>query len=34
MPVHHLLMAEDPAYAANRVQIENQAFAYETGTVE
>ncbi|MGW8970491.1 zinc metalloprotease [Streptomyces platensis] len=32
MPVHHLLMAEDPAYAANRVEIENQAFAYETGT--
>ncbi|MFJ5798687.1 zinc metalloprotease [Streptomyces decoyicus] len=31
MPVHHLLMAENPAYAANRVQIENQAFAYETG---
>ncbi|MFF4948177.1 zinc metalloprotease [Streptomyces chattanoogensis] len=31
MPVHHLLMAENPEYAANRVQIENQAFAYETG---
>ncbi|MFF7690200.1 zinc metalloprotease [Streptomyces syringium] len=31
MPVHHLLMAENPAYAEARVRIENKAFAYETG---
>ncbi|GHG61722.1 zinc metalloprotease [Streptomyces griseocarneus] len=31
MPVHHRLMAESPAYASARVEIENQAFAYETG---
>ncbi|MEX2980834.1 zinc metalloprotease [Streptomyces sp. C36] len=31
MPVHHRLMAENPEYASARVEIENMAFAYETG---